>query len=233
MKLRKRYIGVGALIGLGVLLSQFPASWAAGLSGAQLPVTPGGTVWKGYIPAIAALPPVSFKTSPMGVFSDAPLATFDGSGNGLSIQGAAEANRITSLKLKGDAIYLGQIDGRFGNLLGQFTLAANELQFDGNCEAVSGQVSTDILTQNRASWQWAGPSLSGPITCEDGVLTTTLSGNIPGQSVEAVLKVSPDGNWQLRAVINTNTPEAGLVLPLYGFEGQGERFTMNEAGRWK
>jgi len=136
------------------------------------------------------------------------------------------------LTLQGDALFLGQIDGRLSNLTGVFELAARNIRFNGDCTDVAGQVSTDILTQNEALWQWRGPPLSGPITCENDVLTTTLSGNIPGQSVEAVLKIIPDGTYQIRAVINTNTPEAGLVLPLYGFEAQGERYTMNEAGRW-
>lgn len=232
MAFRKRYIVLGALTVLVGLCSQFPAAWVGKLAGPKLPVTLGGTIWNGYVPSVNALPVIQFKTKITGFFTAAPLIGFSGSGNGLSVNGTAESNRIVTLDLVGNAGFIGQIDGRMANLLGQFNITASNLRLDGNCAEVSGNISTDILASNVALWQWAGPPLFGLITCENGVLTSTLSGNIPGQSVEAVLKVLPGGTYQIRAVINTNTPEAGLVLPLYGFEGQGERFTMNEAGRW-
>lgn len=232
MAFKKRYIVLCALMALGVVVSQFPASWAAKITAPELPVKLGGTIWDGYVPSVNAVPPIAFKTSLAGLVTNAPVVKFSGSSNGLILNGAAETDRITELELKGNAIFLGQIDGRLANLMGRFDLTAANLNVSGDCADVSGQVSTDILARNTALWRWTGPSLSGPITCENGILTSTLSGNIPGQSVEAILKVIPDGRYQLRAVINTNTPEAGLVLPLYGFENQGERFTMNEAGRW-
>lgn len=232
MAFKKRYILAGLATALAAAFSQFPASWIAPLTGMNLPVKPGGTLWEGYVPAINAVPPIKFKTRLAGLVTEAPLLEFGGNGNGLSVKGTAERDQISVLTLQGDALFLGQIDGRLSNLTGVFELAARNIRFNGDCTDVAGQVSTDILTQNEALWQWRGPPLSGPITCENDVLTTTLSGNIPGQSVEAVLKIIPDGTYQIRAVINTNTPEAGLVLPLYGFEAQGERYTMNEAGRW-
>jgi len=232
MAFKKRYIVLAALTAIGVLISQFPAKTAKSLIAPEVPVTLGGTIWDGYVPPLNALPAISFQTSFMGLFTDAPAAQFHGNGNGLSIKGSAETDRIDTVELTGDARFLGQIDGRLRNLSGRFDLAAANIRFDGNCDEVSGQVSTDILARNAALWQWRGPPLSGPITCENGVLTAALLGNIPGQSVEAVLKILVDGSYQIRAVINTNTPQAGLVLPLYGFEAQGERFTMNEAGRW-
>ncbi len=232
MASKKRYMALFALTAFAACISQFPASWAGKIAAPDLPVTLGGTIWKGYVPNINAMPPITFKTSPTGLISSAPLVTFSGSGNGLFIEGAAEQDHIKTLNLKGDAVFLGRIDGRLSNLMGQFNLSASNIEFSGDCAQVSGQVSTDILASNTRLWRWTGPPLSGPVTCENGTLTTTLSGNIPGQSVEAVLRIMPDGRYQIRAVINTNTPEAGLVLPLYGFEAQGERYTMNEAGRW-
>lgn len=220
------------LTALGVLISQFPAKWAGKIAAPDLPVAIGGTIWDGHVPAMNALPAIGFKTSLRGLITDAPAATFDGSGNGIFITGTAETDQITALDINGEAVFLGQIDGRLSNLLGQFNLSVSKLNLYGDCKTVSGRVSTNILARNRALWRWTGPPLSGPITCENGVLTAALLGNIPGQSVEAILRVMPDGTYQIRAVINTNTPEAGLVLPLYGFEAQGERYTMNEAGRW-
>jgi hypothetical protein len=232
MAFKKRYIGLALAIFAAVGLTQFPAKWAATLAGVDLPVTLGGTVWNGYAPSINAVPPIQFKTSPSGFFNESSLLTFTGAGNGVSINGRADYNKIEEINVTGDASFLGQIDGRLSNLSGRFDMKARELKIDGGCDGASGVISTDILARNTRLWQWTGPPLSGPITCEQGVLTSILSGQIPGQSVEAVLKILPDGTYQIRAVINTNTPQAGVVLPLYGFEAQGERFTMNEAGRW-
>lgn len=232
MTFQKRYLVLACLSMVTALLSQFPASWAAKLAGLPPAVKLGGVVWNGYVPPINAVPPIRYKTRLGGLFGDTPLIEFNGSGNGLSLDGTAKLNKVSQLTLRGDAFFLGQIDGRLSNLQGVFNLNARDIKFNGDCDGVSGQISTDILTRNKALWQWEGPALSGPITCENGILTSTLSGNIPGQSVEAVVKIIADGTFQIRAVINTNTAEAGLVLPLYGFEAQGERYTLNEAGRW-
>lgn len=237
MGFKKRHIVLATAIVLAVLIDQFPANLAKNMLAPKSPVTLGGTIWDGYVPSLNALPPISFKTSLVGLFTDAPLAEFSGNGNGLSILATAERDMIKRLELTGDARFIGQIDGRMANLLGRFDVTAANVRFDGTCgepssAQVSGNVSTDILTKNTALWQWSGPPLSGPISCDNGVLTASLLGNIPGQSVEAVLKVLPDGTYQIRAVINTRTPQAGLILPLYGFEAKGERYTMNESGRW-
>ena len=221
-----------ALLVLGIAIARFPANWAAKVALPDVPITLGGTIWNGFVPPINAVPPIKFTTKPIGLLTDAPVLEFSGAGNGISINGEANQNELTRVTMTGDAVFLGQIDGRMKNLMGRFDMVVGNLPLGGNCEGVSGTVSTDILTRNAALWQWKGPPLSGPVTCENDILTSTLSGNIPGQSVEAELKIMPDGNYQIRAVINTNTPQAGMVLPLYGFETQGERYTINEAGRW-
>ena len=232
MVFKLRYIWLSALLVLGIAIARFPANWAAKIAVPDAPITLGGTIWNGFVPPINAIPPIKFTTTPIGLFTDAPVLEFSGAGNGISIKGEANQNELTRVTMTGDAVFLGQIDGRMKNLLGRFDMVVGNLPLGGNCEGVSGTISTDILTRNATLWQWAGPPLSGPLVCENDILTSTLSGNIPGQSVEAELKIMLDGNYQIRAVINTNTPEAGMVLPLYGFESQGERYTINEAGRW-
>lgn len=232
MAFKLRYIWLSALLVLAITIARFPANWAAKIAVPDASITFGGTIWNGFMSPINAIPPIKFTTTPIGLLTDAPVLEFSGAGNGISINGEADQHELTRVILTGDAVFLGQIDGRMKNLLGRFDMVVGNLPLGGNCEGVSGTISTDILTRNAALWQWEGPPLTGPVTCENDILTSTLSGNITGQSVEAELKIMPDGNYQIRAVINTNTPEAGLVLPLYGFESQGERFTMNEAGRW-
>ena len=216
----------------------FPASWAFKFARPHLPVSTsalsvGGTIWNGQVYGIEGLTLTRFTLSPKAMFNKSTLVTIDAQGNDISIQANAGLKQINALTLKGSARFLGQIDGRLSNLSGQFNLDAKNLSLDGECGDTTGTVSTDILARNNALLNWQGPELSGPIRCEDGVLLTTLSGHIPGQSVEATLKVMPSGQYRIRAVINTNQPRAGLFLPLYGFEKKGERYTLVEAGTWR
>ena len=202
MAFKIRYIWLTALLVLGIAIARFPANWAAKVALPDVPITLGGTIWNGFVPPINAVPPIKFTTKPIGLLTDAPVLEFSGAGNGISINGEANQNELTRVTMTGDAVFLGQIDGRMKNLMGRFDMVVGNLPLGGNCEGVSGTVSTDILTRNAALWQWKGPPLSGPVTCENDILTSTLSGNIPGQSVEAELKIMPNGNYQIRAVIN-------------------------------
>jgi len=145
---KKRYILAGLATALAAVFSQFPASWIAPLTGMNLPIKPGGTLWDGYVPAINAVPPIKFKTRLAGLVTETPLLEFGGNGNGLFVTGTADRDQISVLTLQGDAVFLGQIDGRLSNLTGVFDLAARNIRFNGDCTGVSGQVSTDILTQN-------------------------------------------------------------------------------------
>lgn len=232
MSIKKRYIALGLLAFAAAAVAHFPAKWAAAATAPELPAVMAGTVWKGHIERLNGLPPIAFKISPLALLRGAAPVSFNGDGNGISIAGEAGIGRVDTLTINGNALFLSQIDNRLSALSGEFTLDATDLGFDGNCEKTRGTVKTDILTRNASVWLWKGPTLSGPITCENNVLSAVLSGTIPGQSVEAILKVFVNGSYQIRAVINTNTAEAGLVLPLYGFEQKGERFTLNEQGRW-
>ncbi len=240
--MKKRYpiLAIGGV--LCALLIHFPASWAFKFARPYLPaeadaLSVSGTIWDGQVQGIKGLsqtrftlsPPFSAKTG----FNKFPLASLDAQGDDISVKANAGIKHINALSVKGSARFLGQVDGRLSNLSGQFNLDAKDLAIDGECGDTTGTVTTDVLAQNFALWHWQGPKLSGPIRCENGALLATLSGHVPGQSVEATLKVMPSGQYQIRAVINTNERRAGLFLPLYGFEKKGERYTLTEAGKWR
>ncbi len=236
--MKKRYPILAVVGVLCAVLMHFPASWAFKFARPYLPASTdalsvGGTIWNGQIKGIEGLPLIRFTVSPKAVFGKSDLVKIDARGNDISVQGNAGIKQINALIIKGSARFLGQVDGRLSNLSGRFDVEAKALAFGGDCSDTTGTVSTDILAQNFALWNWRGPELSGPIRCEDGDLLATLSGHIPGQSVEATVKVMPSGQYRIRAVINTNERRAGLFLPLYGFERKGERYTLVEAGKWR
>lgn len=231
---KRHYIAAGLLALTAALISRFPASWAAQLAAPDVNASYGGTIWDGHIRGLNGLPPVAFRLSPKAALTQDPLLTFWGHGNGISINGTASHAAIQSLSLTGQASFLTQMDSRLLGLSGDFSVTAKHIGFDASCEAdTAGTLITDILANNTQRLGWTGPHLTGPLRCEGGDLTASLSGNSPGQALEATLKVITNGTFQIRAIVNSNHPKAALVLPLYGLEQRGERFTMTEAGKWR
>lgn len=230
----KLYITAALISGAAAAVSHFPASWAAKAMLPNAPAKFSGSLWNGHVRGLGALPPIGFSISPLALLIGKSGINFNGSGGGIAIKGAGSRAQVTDLLVSGNAAFLSQIDARLSGLSGQFSVNAANIRTNGTCsETARGQVSTNILSQNGAALGWTGPELSGPIVCEDGELTATLSGTSPGQTIEAKVKVLTNGSYQLRFVVNSSDPRAGLVLPLYGFETRGERYTLTEAGSWQ
>jgi hypothetical protein len=230
----KLYITAALIGGAAAVAAHFPASWAAKATYVDTPAQFGGSLWNGHVRGLGALPPIRFSLSPAALITRKGGITFDGSGGGVTIRGAGSPASVSDLSIAGDAAFLSQIDSRLSGLSGRFSVNVVGLKTDGTCsEATRGQLRTNILSQNGGALGWTGPDLSGPITCEGGDLSAIMSGESPGQTIEAKIKVLMDGSFQLRFVVNSSDPRAGLVLPLYGFETRGERYTLTEAGSWR
>ncbi len=101
-----------------------------------------------------------------------------------------------------------------------------------SCEAATGTIRTDVLKRNKARFQWQGPELSGPINCENGEIVATLSGQDSRTEIEAVARINLSGSYRLETSVSSRDPEAAALLPLYGFQRSGGRFTLTEQGQW-
>ena len=75
--------------------------------------------------------------------------------------------------------------------------------------------------------------LSGPLRCEDDDIIAELSGAENGQTIQAILRLKIDGAYRVDFSVRTSQPEAGIVLPLYGFEKRGGEFYLTEQGKWR
>ena len=235
--MRKRYF-LSAGLGVAVaVISQLPMAWIAPLifdNDLGPNVSYSGTVWDGYAFGLEFIGAAALQISPSAFFGDGTPISFQTRSDGMSISGQASQKELKDIRFAGVLAKLPTRDGRLKDLAGTVDIRIDDLQIkDESCTSAWGIASTDFLTLNRARWQWQGPEISGPISCEDGDLLASLSGNESRQRIRADLRLSADGSYSADITVQTDQPEAGVVLPLYGFEAVGRDYKLTERGQWR
>ena len=235
--MKKRIIGllcIGAAI-FGVI-TQLPLAWVAPHvmpDSLGTDIRYSGTIWDGNINGLYIVGNTRFQLNSKSLFSsDLPLS-FQTSSPVMQLSGQASRYNIKGLNFSGQLAGLPTSDGRLKNLAGSVNVEVSELKFNRTCSSANGEASTDILSLNQARWQWKGPFLSGPLKCEDGDIIAELSGAENGQAIQAILRLKIDGAYRADFSVRTSQPEAGIVLPLYGFEKRGGEFHLTEQGKWR
>ena len=233
----KRYLVLAVLMGaLFALILKLPLGWVAPPfmpkeAGKNLRYS--GTVWNGQISGIDYFGRAQFKLSPKALLKGALPMSFKTSSPAMSVSGEASPRKIKDLRFLGQLAQLPTRDGRLKGLAGQVNFTISQMDFGRSCKAASGRANTDFLARNRARWQWAGPALSGPISCEGGDLIVNLAGTEDDQTIRADLRLSPNGSYSADISVITRKPEAGVVLPLYGFTTVNGEFRLTERGQWR
>jgi len=235
--MRKRYILLGGLGAFAALIARLPLSWVAPHfmpedSGHN--VSYSGTVWEGQVRGLNYVGNANFQLSPKRLMSGGLPLHFTSQSSAMFISGQASQKRLKDIWFSGTLAKLPTRDGRLKELAGKVNIRVDELQLeDGGCAFASGQASTDFLTLNQSRWQWQGPLLAGPITCEGGDLLVNLTGRENRQIIRADLRLSENGRYSADIAVQTDQVEAGVVLPLYGFEKQGREYKLTEQGQWR
>ena len=225
-------LGIAALF--VALIARFPLAWIGNQIQTSETIKPDylGTIWDGRVTGIPSVAPVKIKTNPLKLLGGKAL-NFSSSSPGLSFSGAASAGRSLDINVKGNMAALSQIENRLKGLAGDYELDVSDMKIKDVCENGQGTVSTDILARNNRSWQWRGPKLSGPVSCEDGQIVLKLDGSEAGQTLESDLRLGLDGVYRLTVNIKTRDQRAGVFLPLYGFEPVSGGYRLSEAGNWR
>ena len=235
--MRKRYFILGLFGAALALISQLPLSWIAPHvmpAGSGQNIAYSGTIWDGQVRGLDFIGSANFKVSPKAWISGGLPISFVSQSPAMSISGKASQKQLKDIRFSGILANLPTRDGRLKELAGQVNIRVDELQIkDEACSFAEGQVSTDFLALNQARWQWKGPTLAGPISCADGDLVVNLLGNENRQVIRADLRLSKNGVYGANITVQTNQPEAGVVLPLYGFEKQGQEYKLTEQGQWR
>ena len=235
--MRKRYIFLGVLGAAAAVLSQLPLSWVAPSfmpGGLGQDIQYSGTVWNGRVNGLDYLGAVNFKLNPKAIITGGIPLSFSTQSPAMTLSGQASQKQLKDIRFNGILAKLPTRDGRLKELAGQVEIRVSDLKIqDGGCASATGQSSTDFLTANQSRWQWRGPKLAGPISCEGGDLIAALSGQENGQIIHADLRLSKDGSYAANITVQTNQAEAGAVLPLYGFEAIGREYKLTEQGQWR
>lgn len=231
----RRYIIIGIIWAIICTAAFMPARWGSGLLPAQIKagIVPGsisGTLWSGQA---KVLPPktswplqISYKIKALAAIFKAPYAHVALSGNGFKATGQWGAFsqthiRVKDLKAEFNIIQLPISDPRLAGLSGQAFVELQKLNMKKGCKHAQGDARTNILTTNKKSWQWSGPVLSGPITCDDKALLAALRGSDTDFDVALDLRIYPDGFYDIDMLITpktTATDAFDIVLGLLGFE---------------
>jgi len=212
--MRKRYIFLGCLSAFAALISQLPLSWVAPHflpAGVGQNIGYSGTVWNGQVKGLDYIGTANFQVNPKALVS-----------GGLPLTFVSQSPKLPTR------------DGRLKELAGNVNIQLSELQMkEGSCAFAKGKASTDFLSLNRSRWRWQGPILEGPISCEEGDLVVNLAGRENRQIIRADLRLSQNGSYGANITVQTDQAEAGVVLPLYGFEKQGRQYKLTEQGQWR
>jgi hypothetical protein len=235
--MRKRYVLLGIVGGAAALISQLPLSWVAPhfLSNEMgQDVGYSGTVWDGQVNGLNFIGTADFKFSLRKLIGEGLPLRFVSRSPAMTISGMASPKALKDIRFSGTLAKLPTRDGRLKELAGNVTINLDELQIqEEKCASAQGKISTDFLALNQSRWQWKGPVIAGPISCEGGDLLVNLSGQENRQIIRADLRLSPNGSYSANVSVQTDQVEAGVVLPLYGFEKQGREYKLTEQGQWR
>ncbi|MEE9347746.1 MAG: type II secretion system protein N, partial [Robiginitomaculum sp.] len=226
-----------ALCGLGVLAAYFPAQWAARLAAPDsLPAEANisGTIWNGQVSGLAPAGPIDFHIMPKNLFGEKPLLSLESHAAGFSASIDARANSILKANVSGRIDTFSHMNKLLAGLNGGFDLRINGLEIDGDkCVIDTGQVSTDVLTQNIRVWSWSGPALAGPVSCDGNQIVLNLAGDDGKTSVNAIMRIGLDGLYTSHVTVQSRDNNLGLFLPLYGFEKTANGYSLKEMGKWR
>ena len=235
--MRKRFILAAALGGVAALISQLPLSWIAPHfmpEGLGQDIGYSGTVWDGRVTGLDYVGTAQFNLSPKALLTGGLPLSFSSQSPAMSVSGQASQKQLKDIRFEGVLAKLPTRDGRLKELAGQVNIAVSDLQIrDDECVSAAGKITTDFLAMNQTRWQWRGPKLTGPISCEGGDLIVNLSGQENRQRIRADLRLSKDGSYAANITVQTDQPEASAVLPLYGFEAVGRDYKLTEQGKWR
>lgn len=226
--------GLGAIAGL---VSQLPLSWFGPYflpEGIGQDVSYAGTIWDGQVRGLDHVGTANFKLSPKKLLSGGLPFSFNSYSHAMSISGHASHRQFAKVQFSGTLAKLPTRDGRLKDLAGQVNVRIDEFKINkGDCAFATGQLSTDFLALNRSRWQWQGPILTGPISCEGGDVLVNLSGRENRQTIDVDMRLLKTGNYSANITVQTDQAEAGVVLPLYGFEKRDREYKLTEQGQWR
>lgn len=192
-----------------------------------------GTLWEGHLWNLQDLGNVHIKLDIKNYLENKLPISFKTISSSMVISGDASQTQFKNINFIGQMSKLPSRDGRLQDLKGQVEINFDEFFWEEQvCISSKGDFSTNFLMKNALKWNWAGPLLSGQITCDNGEIVSRLIGEEDNQTITADIRLSLNGNYSLKVRVETLDPYADLVLPLFGFEKVDSDYRLSEQGTW-
>jgi hypothetical protein len=96
---------------------------------------------------------------------------------------------------------------------------------DGRCVRAAGRLVTDVMRR-----AFAGPTLSGAISCGDGVAAARLEGRTADMEVRTALELDADGGYRAETQVMSSDPRVRAMLALAGFVEMASGFVRSDEG---
>lgn len=218
---------------LVLILATMPLSLAlsgrgpeAGLSAASA----SGTVWRGRLRDAAfgglRLGDVEIGVSPLSLLAARVRLGFRSE----SLRGAARlsSGRLELLDIEGD-LPLTAMAPQAG-LSGRVGLRGFDLDLRrSECQRAGGEVRLDQI--NLAGLELPGLVLTGSAACAGKDLVVPLRGQAEGVDVQADLRTTPVGAYEVRLILRTTRPEVEAALVAAGYRRTLEGYEAALTGR--
>ncbi len=197
---------------------------------------PAGTIWNGQASDVRlgrqSLGTGRFQQSLIPLIGGTLDSRFALSGVSLVAQGQVRFSGSGSLQLSefratGQTSELVGLVEDIRDLDGRYAVdIARLIVSDGACVEADGRVWTDLLTNLDVRYQWAGPELEGPLSCENGDIRLSLSGTgDSGEAISVELVGRMDGRGSFNTRIRSAGPELRQAAILLGFQVQGDELS--------
>lgn len=233
------FIGLFVVALLCGLIGLVPLSFAmkqAGLAGQGIGWQQArGTIWDGQVTGLTwqgePVGSVDLDFEMLRALSGKPAhkAVWTGrAGTGRAeISAGADGLRMSDVTLNLPLNEEAGLDPQLASLGGSARLKEGELRFKGrNCAEASGKVSTDILRLAAARYDYDWPVLTGPLRCENGVLTALFEGTADDGTH---FEVTAGFQAGLVANVSGAPDEVRELLLGLGFRRDGDRLQYSRA----
>ena len=188
-----------------------------------------GTIWKGEIFGLVVngqdVGDIRIKNAPMEMLTGRLQYSFSfaghlGSGKGVAELGLDRGVRVRDIIAEINVQNINNLDPRLRSMPSKVDVGVREGRWNnfGECQALSGNVRTDILTSIGRAYNWAGPSLSGVFSCDGPQTLVELQGSTGGDNISAHARLSGDGLYEVQAAVQTQ--DSGVASALESLEFQ-------------
>lgn len=230
-----------ALVFIGAIVARLPLSLVT--ERAALPVELGrvtGTLWSGSIEGIEVNDDevgdadVSLRFFPL--LTGKAVADVALSGRGIEAAGEVSFNGTTIVAKDAAGVFdlarFGMVDAFGQTLRGTVETRIDRLVFSTaeGCREASLSVTTDAVSRSLGVYASEPFELSGEGRCDGDALVVPLSGKSADATIDAEVRVTPDGRYSSTLAVIPTDQRFGVLLERAGFARDGDAYKAVRSG---